>query len=106
MTTAQNDKARFAHFGDPCMFCGVGHDDLAPGPCPKNDGKVRVAHYAVVDRRWDGVERYRYRTTDGKVHEVSAHISFKLPYWHFGYCDDFVNPPKWDEGLKTAQVTA
>src|SRR3546814_8793265 len=75
------DKSRTAHFGDPCIFCGVGHDDIEPGPCPANDGKIHVAHYASLGVRQDGVEHYRYRTTDGKVHEVYSHVSNRLPYW-------------------------
>jgi hypothetical protein len=27
-------KVRSAHRGDPCMYCGVGHDDVAVGICP------------------------------------------------------------------------
>lgn len=23
-----------AHYGDPCMYCGTAHDEVAPGPCP------------------------------------------------------------------------
>lgn len=23
-----------AHFGDPCYFCGSGHNKVKPGPCP------------------------------------------------------------------------
>src|SRR3546814_889522 len=100
------DKSRTAHFGDPCIFCGVGHDDIEPGPCPANDGKIRVAHYASLGVRQDGVEHYRYRTTDGKVHEVYSHVSNRLPYWHFGWADDFTQPPAYDVGLRMAQVTA
>lgn len=26
-------SAATAHFGDPCTYCGVPHDDVPPGPC-------------------------------------------------------------------------
>lgn len=26
------------HTGDPCIHCGLAHDDVAPGPCPKTEG--------------------------------------------------------------------
>ena len=25
-----------AHYGDPCIHCGVAHDDVPPGPCMGN----------------------------------------------------------------------
>lgn len=33
-------KATTAHFGDPCIQCGVGHDDVASGPCPATTGEL------------------------------------------------------------------
>ncbi len=32
------------HFGDPCIHCGVAHDDVPPGPC-----KVRVLLDALIE---------------------------------------------------------
>lgn len=34
-------RAETAHLGDPCVYCGQRHDDVAPGPCPArvNGGK-------------------------------------------------------------------
>lgn len=26
------------HFGDPCVHCGVPHDDVSVGPCTSNEG--------------------------------------------------------------------
>lgn len=26
-----------AHAGDPCVYCGQRHDDVAPGPCPETN---------------------------------------------------------------------
>lgn len=26
-------RIREAHFGDPCVFCDILHDNVAPGPC-------------------------------------------------------------------------
>lgn len=29
------DYARYAHRGDPCIYCSTPHDKVKPGPCPK-----------------------------------------------------------------------
>jgi len=29
-----------AHVGDPCIFCGVGHDDVESGPCPARQSEA------------------------------------------------------------------
>ena len=29
-----DEVAATAHFGDPCIYCGTPHDEVAPGPCP------------------------------------------------------------------------
>lgn len=102
----ENPKAKTAHFGDPCIFCKVGHEDLQTGPCPENDCKLRVAGYVLIDNRWDGVQHYRYRTTDGRVREIHSHASNHAPYYHFGLSDDLIQTPPWDETLKSARVTA
>ena len=32
--TAAEQRERLAHFGDPCVFCGQAHDEVAIGDCP------------------------------------------------------------------------
>ena len=29
-----DELRKLAHQGDPCVFCGTPHDDVAPGACP------------------------------------------------------------------------
>jgi hypothetical protein len=33
--------SRLAHFGDPCIYCGIPHDDVPPGPCRGDRTKKR-----------------------------------------------------------------
>lgn len=30
-----------AHFGDPCIYCGIGHDDVPAGPC--SGGRISIS---------------------------------------------------------------
>lgn len=30
----EREDSGAAHFGDPCQYCGVAHDEVAAGPCP------------------------------------------------------------------------
>ena len=30
------------HLGDPCVFCGTPHDDVAIGPCPATRDQLRT----------------------------------------------------------------
>jgi len=32
-----------AHIGDPCIFCGVAHDDVEIGPCPARQSRAMYA---------------------------------------------------------------
>ncbi len=47
-----------AHRGDPCVYCGTPHDDVAIGPCPANRDVLReqrdTAHTALATARRDG----------------------------------------------------
>lgn len=87
------------HFGDPCIHCGFAHDDFPAGPCT-GTGKPKPIAYAMVERRWDGVERYRVRFSDSSIEERYAHVSEHLPYWHFGHSEEFTKPPRYDAKLK------
>lgn len=90
------------HFGDPCIHCATPHDDVASGPCPGDPAKAIVIGYALVEHRYDGMELYRFRTSDNVVRERWAHPSEHAPYWHFGRKDEFGQPPPYDERLKAA----
>lgn len=32
---------RLAHKGDPCIYCGIPHDKVLPGPCSAFTGEIR-----------------------------------------------------------------
>ena len=83
------------HFKDPCIHCGTAFEDIT-GPCDGDAAKAVPLAYRVVDRRWDGVEHYRIRFSDGRVEERHAHVSFRLPYFHFGHSEELVQPPRYD----------
>lgn len=35
------------HYGDPCVHCGVAHDDVPPGPCQGDRSKTVVMAYCI-----------------------------------------------------------
>ena len=41
-----------AHFGDPCIHCGIGHDDLTVGPCQGDPNKVKPIRLGVIRQAW------------------------------------------------------
>ena len=88
------------HFGDSCIYCGLSHDDVAPGPCLGDLTKAIPIAYRSPGVRWDKVERYLIRMSDGRVVERYEHISMQAPYWHFGYSDHLQHPPRYDERLR------
>lgn len=57
------------HFGDPCIHCGVGHDDAKVGPCKGNRSKAKILAYCVDLQRWEnsGVERVLCRMSTGEI---------------------------------------
>lgn len=89
------------HFGDPCLHCGTPLDDVKPGSCEGDRSKAIVIGYCSLGVRWDGVEHFRFRTSDNDVHEVHRHISEHAPYYHFGRRQELSSPPRYDERLKT-----
>ena len=92
------------HFGDPCRHCGVAHDDVAPGPCLGDPKKAIPIAFCGLGVRWDNVEHFRIRFSDGHVEDRWEHVSMQSPYYHFGYSADLRHPPAHDETLRrTAQ---
>lgn len=88
------------HFKDPCIHCGVTMEAMKPGDCEGDTKKAIPLEYASLGVRWDGVEHYRIRFSDGRVEDLHEHISFQAPYYHFGYSDSLISPPRYDEKLK------
>lgn len=95
------------HFQDPCRHCGTPLDKMEFGPCKGDPAKAVPLAYAVIpERRFDGVEHYRVRFSDGRVVDRWEHVSFHAPYYHFGYSDDLIQPPRHDLKLRGQQPTA
>lgn len=88
------------HFGDPCRHCGVPHDDVEIGACKGDAAKAVPIAYCKLGQRPDGYERFAIRFSDGRVETRWSHPSFHAPYYHFGYSDDLIQPPRYDQRLK------
>jgi hypothetical protein len=91
------------HFGDPCIHCGIPHDDVAPGACTGDPKKVRPIAYRSLGVRWDNVEHFRILFSDNHIEERWCHISEHAPYFHFGYSDDLIQPPRYHPTLRRPQ---
>lgn len=87
------------HFGDPCIHCGLPHDDVPVGVCQGDASKAKPIAYRSLGVRWDHVEHFRIRWSDGRVTELWEHIDMSGPYYHFGHSDRLVHPPRYDENL-------
>jgi hypothetical protein len=87
------------HFGDPCIHCGTPPDELKPGACEGTGAAIPIA-YAGLGVRWDGVEHYRVRYSDGSVSDIHRHVSEHAPYYHFGTSASLIQPPRYDEKLR------
>lgn len=59
--------------------------------------------YRSLGVRWDGIEHFRIKMSDGSILERYNHISEHAPYYHFGWADDFISPPRYDPTLGAAQ---
>lgn len=92
------------HFGDPCRHCGTPLDDVAVGACPGDPTKAIPLAYRSLGVRWDSVERYLIRMSDGRVEERYAHVSFHAPYYHFGHSDELRQPPRHDPKIELANA--
>lgn len=88
------------HYGDPCVHCGVPHDNVSPGLCPGDPSKAMPIAYASCGVRWDGVERFIILWSSGVITERHAHVSERAPYFHFGCSKELIQPPRYDKGLR------
>ena len=50
-------KAVTAHYGDPCLYCGTPHDEVATGPCPSRAGNKagERCDYRMSQADFDGI---------------------------------------------------
>lgn len=88
------------HYRDPCLHCGVAHDDVKPGACDGDPAKAVPVAYASLGVRWDGVEHFRVRMSDGRVEDHHRHVSERAPYYHFGHSPVLALPPRVDPTLR------
>lgn len=88
------------HFRDPCIHCGLATDDVAPGACTGDMTKAVPIAYRSLGVRWDGVEHFLIRMSNGEVKDLHSHVSNHSPYYHFGHSSDLINPPRYDANLQ------
>lgn len=88
------------HYQSPCIHCGVEMEHVGVGPCPGDTSKAIPIAYATLGTRWDGVEHYRIRYSDGRIEDRHEHVSMRAPYYHFGHSDDITQPPRYDARLR------
>lgn len=87
------------HFGDPCIHCGISHDDVPPGPCMGDLRKVICVAYQSLGVRWDHFEHFLLLMSDGTFEDRWYHISERAPYYHFRYHHNFGDPPRYRRDL-------
>lgn len=87
------------HYDDPCIHCGIPHDDVPAGACNGNATKAIPIAYRKVETRWDGYDLHRVRYSDGSIREHWSHVSMHAPYRHWGRFDELTQPPRWDAAL-------
>lgn len=88
------------HFGDPCIHCGVGHDDFEIGACKGDSTKAIPIAYCKLGQRPDGYEHFAVRYSDSRIETLWSHPTFRAPYFHFGHSSELKQPPRYDERLR------
>ena len=58
------------HYGDPCIHCGIPHDDVPAGPCQGGSGRAIPLACRYLGTRWDGIRHFWVRLSDGTVRDV------------------------------------
>jgi len=87
------------HFEDPCVHCGIAHDDVLPGNCTGDPAKAVPMAYRSMGVRWDHIEHFLVKYSDGHVEHIWSHISELAASYHFGRYDELHHPPRYDETL-------
>lgn len=87
------------HFGDPCVHCSIGHDDVPAGPCQGDPTKAVPIAFRSMETRHDGVTRYLIKLSSGQVIEHHSHAGEHAPYTHWGRFDELRQPPRYDPQL-------
>ena len=91
--------AAIPHYGDPCVHCGIAHNDVPKGPCQGDATKAIPISYRKLETRWDGYDLHRVRYSDGSVREHWNHSSEHAPYYHWGHSDALTQPPRYEAAL-------
>lgn len=73
------------HFGDPCIHCGIPHDEVPSGACRGDTSKARVLAYCIDRQAWEnpgsGAMTVLCKMTTGQVLQ-SAWRPFEMPALH------------------------
>ena len=82
------------HYGDPCIHCGIPHDDVLPGPCRGDLMKVRPIRYrAISERRADSRRHLLVQFSDGSFEDYFLHPDEPDPW-------SMQTSPRYDEYLR------
>ena len=92
--------ATITHFGDPCIHCGVNHDEVLPGDCKGDTKKSIPGLFRSLGVRWDNVEHFLVLFSDGHTEDRWNHISEHAASYHFGYSSELVHPPPYSQTLR------
>jgi hypothetical protein len=68
------------HYGDPCVHCGLPHDEIQPGPCQGDPAKAVPMVWRSLSVRWDHVEHFLIQMSDGSFTDRWEHIDMSLPW--------------------------
>ena len=78
------------HFGDPCIHCGIPHDEIPAGQCSGDPSKAIPVSYRSMGVRWDNTEEFLMRMSDGTQERRYFHIDELTElcphHWHNGRC--------------------
>lgn len=81
------------HFRDPCGHCATPHDDVPPGPCQGDPTKAVPMAWRSLGVRWDHVEHFLIKLSNGEFEDRWEHITFDLPY-------TYLRDARYDRALK------
>ena len=83
-----SETIRMAHFGDPCIHCGVSFEDMAFGSCNGDPSKVKIIRFGVVRQAWQNpvtqCDDIIVLKSDGWTYHESHH-----PSSHWRYSERF-----------------
>jgi hypothetical protein len=105
-TQGKGQMTTLYHFGDPCVHCGIPHDEVPVGPCQGDPAKAVPITYRSMGVHGDGIERFLIRFSDTHVEQRDFPVSQQAPYWHFGYSDHRRQPPRQDDRLTVHECNA